>query len=155
MIIIGSDHGGIELKKRIIDYFLKSHIQYSDVTNYKNQEGDDYPDIATIICSKVLENDTNLGVAICGTGVGISIACNKIKKIRAALCYDTFTSEMSRKHNDANVLCLGARTSIAQNQKEIESIISTFINSFYEGGRHEMRLEKIEKIETNTIEGDK
>lgn len=145
MVIIGSDHTGIDLKKKIIKHLEKEKINYLDVTNYKDQSGDDYPDIAYTICKKVLEKSNNLGIAICGTGIGISIACNKIKGIRAALCTDEYMAQMARIHNNANVLSLGARLNNS-NEKSI-LIVDSFINNFYEGGRHDRRLEKIRRIE--------
>ena len=154
MIIIGSDHTGVELKKKIIEYLYEQKIEYADVTNFKNQDGDDYPDVARLICQKVLENTSNLGIAICGTGIGISIACNKFKKIRAALCTDVYMAKYSRIHNNANVLCLGARLEPMKNNDNIRQIISAFINNFYEGGRHERRLEKIRAIESLNSKGD-
>lgn len=147
MIIIGSDHTGIELKKKIINFLEKKYLEYQDVTDFESQEGDDYPDIACLICKKVKENETNIGIAICGTGIGISIACNKIKGIRAALCSDIYMAEMTRRDNNANVICLGARTKLAENISDIEDILNVFINTFYDGGRHDRRLEKIKQIE--------
>lgn len=147
MIIIGSDHTGINLKKRIINYLYDKHFEYADVTNFENQDGDDYPDIANIVCRKVLESMSNIGIAICGTGIGISIACNKVRGIRAALCTDEYMATFARKHNNANVLCLGARLKVAEDKDKIEQIVDSFINSFYEGGRHDRRLQKIRDIE--------
>lgn len=147
MVIIGSDHTGIKLKKKIIEFLEKKHVDTLDVIK-KNEEDDDYPDIALSICEKVLENTGNLGIAICGTGIGISISCNKVKGIRAALCTDEYMSVMSRKHNNANVLCLGARLECSNN---IESIVQAFLNNFYETGRHERRIMKIENIENMNI----
>ena len=155
MIIIGSDHTGIELKKRIINYLYENHIEYADVTNYANQDGDDYPDIALTVCSKVLESSSNLGIAICGTGIGISIACNKIRGIRAAVCTDGYMAEMARHDNKANVLCLGARLDISKEIKNIENIVSSFIHTFYDGGRHDRRLNKIKKLENISIGEEK
>ena len=152
MIIIGSDHTGVKLKKKIINYLYENHIEYADVTNFKNQDGDDYPDIAFTVCSKVLENKTNLGIAICGTGIGISIACNKIRGIRAAVCTDRYMAEMTRHDNNANVLCLGARLNVTKDFETIKEIISSFIHTFYDGGRHERRLNKIKKLEEMNIE---
>lgn len=148
MIIIGSDHTGIELKKKIIDYLYSEKIEYADVTNYENQDGDDYPDIARVICSKVLENNANIGIAICGTGIGISIACNKFKNIRAALCTDEMMAKYSRLHNNANVLCLGARLEGSKNITSVKQIVQAFVDNFYEGGRHDRRLKKVREIET-------
>ena len=155
MVIIGSDHTGIELKKKIIEYLYKNQIEYADVTNYKNQDGDDYPDIAFTVCSKVLESKNNLGIAICGTGIGISIACNKIRGIRAAVCTDRYMAEMTRQDNNANVLCLGARLDISKDIDIIEEIVGAFIHTFYNGGRHERRLNKIKELEEVSIEEGK
>lgn len=151
MIIIGSDHTGVELKKSIIDYLYKEHIDYADVICETNSSDDDYPDIALAISSKVLQNSNNLGIAICGTGIGISIACNKLRGIRAALCTDEYMAEFSRKHNNANILCLGSRLKVAENQEEIKRIVQAFIHNFYEGGRHDRRLCKITDIESMNI----
>lgn len=147
MIIIGSDHAGIELKEKIINYFKKEHIEYLDVMQGVDQTGDDYPDVAKVICLEVLRSKNNLGIAICGTGIGISIACNKIKGIRAANCTDEMMAEMSRKHNDANVLALGARLKFAEKFSNVEKIVNVFINTFFENGRHERRIEKITSLE--------
>lgn len=152
MIIIGSDHAGIELKKQIIKYMYENHIEYCDVTTVQS-ENDDYPDVACTVCYNVLKNKNNLGIAICGTGIGISIACNKIRGIRAALCTDEYMAEMARKHNNANVLCLGARIEASKNMENIKSIVGAFFDNFYEGGRHDARVLKINKIENTSIEG--
>lgn len=148
MVIIGSDHSGIELKKKVIEILEKKRIDTLDVTKV-NEEKDDYPDVALTICNKVLENKGNLGIAICGTGIGISISCNKVNGIRAALCTDEYMSEMSRKHNNANILCLGARLDSSKDIHNVESIVQAFLNNFYEAGRHERRIIKIENIENN------
>lgn len=154
MVIIGSDHSGVELKKEIIKILEKKRIEVLDVIK-TNNDNDDYPDVALTICDKVLENKNNFGIAICGTGVGISIACNKIKGIRASLCTDEYMAEMSRKHNNANVLCLGARLDSSKNIKNVEKIVQAFLNNFYEAGRHERRVIKIENIENiNKKEGN-
>ncbi len=155
MIIIGSDHTGIELKKKIISYLYDRKIEYADVTNFENQDGDDYPDIAKIICTKVLENNNNLGIAICGTGIGISIASNKFRGIRAAVCTNDYMAEMSRRDNNANVLCLGSRLKSSEREDNIFSIVNSFINNFYEAGRHDRRLKKIREIENMYLKGGK
>lgn len=151
MIIIGSDHAGIELKNQIIEYLYNKKIEYIDVSKDNNIKNDDYPDIAKKICKKVLENSINLGIAICGTGIGMSIASNKVRGIRAAVCTDKYMAEMSRKHNNSNVLCLGARLEVLKKNNILE-IVDAFVNTFYEGGRHDARLEKIREIEKeNTL----
>lgn len=148
MIIIGSDHTGIELKKKIISYLDEKEITVKDVTNFKDQSGDDYPDIAYIVCSNVKKYNC-LGIAICGTGIGISIACNKINGIRAAVCTDKYMAKMTRQDNDANVLCLGSRLEI----KNVFELVDEFINTEFAGGRHQRRVDKITKIEMSQKDG--
>lgn len=147
MVVIGSDHTGIDLKKNIIEYFKKNNIEYIDVTDFKEQDSDDYPDMAYVICSQVLKDEKNLGISICGTGIGISISCNKIEGIRAALCVDRFMAEMCRKHNNANIMCLGARTKYTQDIAEVENMVDIFLKTDFEGGRHTRRVEKIKELE--------
>lgn len=147
MIVIGSDHTGPKLKKKIIEHLKSKDIDVYDASDFKTQDGDDYPDIAQLICNKVLEDSKNIGIAICGTGIGISIACNKINGIRAALCNDIYVSEMSRKHNNANVLCLGARTKFVENIQDVFNIVDVFISTDFEEGRHLRRIQKIADIE--------
>lgn len=148
MVIIGSDHTGIELKKQIIAYLQQKDISVKDVTNFEDQTGDDYPDIAWMVCKNVLKEKC-LGIAICGTGIGISIACNKINGIRAAVCTDEYMAKMTRLDNDANVLCLGARL----NYNNIEEIVDTFLTTEFGGDRHQRRIDKITKIEKSQKEG--
>lgn len=148
MIVIGSDHTGIELKKQIISYLEDKKIDIRDVTNFKDQTGDDYPDIAYMIGKSILENKC-LGIAICGTGIGISIACNKINGVRAAVCVDKYMARMTRTDNDANVLCLGSRL---ENINILE-IVSEFITTEFAGGRHQRRVDKISNIEKAQKEG--
>ena len=148
MIVIGSDHTGIELKKRIISYLKQKNVDVIDVTNFDNQTGDDYPDIGYIVCKNVLAKNC-LGIAICGTGIGISIACNKVNGIRASVCTDKYMAQMTRQDNDANVLCLGSRLK----NVEIENVVDTFISTEFAGGRHQRRLDKIKKIEKSQKDG--
>lgn len=148
MIVIGSDHTGIELKKRIISYLKQKNIDVIDVTNFEDQTGDDYPDIGYIVSKNVLDKNC-LGIAICGTGIGISIACNKVNGIRASVCTDKYMAQMTRQDNDANVLCLGSRLK----NVEIENVVDTFISTEFAGGRHQRRLDKIKKIEKSQKDG--
>ncbi len=154
MVIIGSDHTGVVLKKRIEQFFEKKNIGYYDISDFENQDGDDYPDIAYLVCTEVLKNSDNLGIAICGSGIGISIACNKIKGIRAALCTDKYMASMSRKDNDANVICFGARTEYANNIVNVDEMVDTFLNTEFEKGRHERRLQKISALENMDKKGE-
>ena len=143
MIAIGSDHGGFELKREIIEYLKKKEIPVLDCGCY-SPDAVDYPDIAVEVCSKVTGGESELGILICGSGIGISIAANKMHGIRAALCHSTFDGRMARMHNNANVLCLGGRTtgvSIALD------IVEAFVGAEFEGGRHEKRVGKIMSIE--------
>lgn len=148
MVIIGSDHTGIELKKQIIAYLQQKDVSVKDVTNYDDQTGDDYPDIAWVVCKNVLDNNC-LGIAICGTGIGISIACNKVNGIRAAVCTDEYMAKMTRLDNNANVLCLGARLEY----NNIYNIIDTFLSTEFGGDRHQRRIDKITKIEESQKDG--
>lgn len=155
MIIIGSDHTGIKLKEEIINYFKKDNIIVLDVNQNILEDSIDYPDIAKLIGTEVNKNKENLGIAICGTGIGISIACNKIKGIRAALCVDEYMSSMARKHNNANILCIGARNKSSENIENVFKILDGFFNNEFEGGRHQERLKKINSIENEKIGDNK
>lgn len=154
MIIISSDHAGIELKNKIIKYLEKRRLQHYDINLKCDKEGIDYPDVAKELCHKVLESSNNLGIIICGTGIGVCISSNKIKGIRAALCTDAYMAEMSRKHNNANVLCLGARLESTKDDKNVEMIVQAFIDNFFEGGRHDRRVNKIKELENVVKEGE-
>lgn len=155
MIIIGADHAGVDLKKNIISYLRYNGIEIKSVENNSSTQNDDYPDVAYKIAKEVANDKDNIGIAICGTGIGISIACNKVNKIRAALCMDEYTAEMARRHNNANILCLGARTSTCQDFERVHDIVDIFLNTKYDGERHEKRLQKIKMIEDGTyIEGE-
>lgn len=141
-ISIGSDHAGFELKEEIKKYLCCEHDVFDVGTN--STESVDYPDFAKKVCDLILKGDAEIGILICGTGIGMSIAANKFKGIYAALCYDTNTASLARRHNNANVLCLGGRTTKVETAIEI---VKTFISSNFEGGRHERRINKIKEIE--------
>ncbi|MBQ3033948.1 MAG: ribose 5-phosphate isomerase B [Deferribacterales bacterium] len=140
-IAIGSDHAGFSLKQTIIDYLTDKGIQVDDCGTY-SEESTDYPDYAAKVAKTVVSDDSYAGILICGTGIGISIAANRFKGVRAALCHDSFTAAMSRKHNNANILAMGAKVVSWEIAKEI---IDIWLSEEYEGGRHERRLEKIEE----------
>lgn len=148
MIVIGSDHTGIELKKRIIKHLKEKNIDVKDVTNFDDQTGDDYPDIGYIVSKNVLKEKC-LGIAICGTGIGISIACNKVNGIRAAVCTNKYMAQMTRQDNNANILCLGSRLE----NIDVNDIVDTFILTEFAGGRHQRRVDKIQKIEASQKDG--
>jgi ribose 5-phosphate isomerase B len=137
---IGTDHAGFEVKPFVIDYLQKKGIEVEDLGCYSN-ESVDYPDYAHKVAKAVLANPGTKGILICGSGIGMSLAANKHKGIRAALCHDYYTAEMARRHNDANILCFGARI---VGLGEIESILEAWLTHEFEGGRHERRVKKID-----------
>ncbi|NLV21841.1 MAG: ribose 5-phosphate isomerase B [Syntrophomonadaceae bacterium] len=141
-VAIGSDHAGVEQKSKIIALLKESGIEAIDCGCY-SADSVDYPDIAEAVAARVLEKCIP-GIIICGTGIGISIAANKIPGIRAALCSDPYSAEMARRHNDANVLALGARV---LEVPAIREIVSAFLAAEFEGGRHQRRVDKINAIE--------
>ncbi|MEG1990183.1 MAG: RpiB/LacA/LacB family sugar-phosphate isomerase [Clostridia bacterium] len=147
MIIIGADHAGFDLKKRVINYLEENKIKYLDVTNYVYNKDDDYTDVAINICKNVLENNENLGIAICGTGIGISVACNKIKGIIATPCFNEYTASMVKKDNNSNVLCLGGRLEYSTDKTLIEKMVKTYINTEFSKERHLRRINKIKDME--------
>ena len=137
-IVIGSDHAGYELKEHIKKYLSKVDCTICDVGTY-TEESCDYPDIADKIRKKIVFTD-DMGIAICGTGIGISMACNRFKDIRCALCHNSFTGRMAREHNNANILALGAKI---VGPSDAIRIIHAFLNTEFEGGRHQRRLGKL------------
>lgn len=142
-IAIGSDHGGFGLKTEIIRYLEKRQIQFRDFGTYDDSPAD-YPDFAEAVARAVAGKEYDLGILICGTGVGISIAANKVPGIRAALCHDTFSARMARRHNDANVLAMGERVI---GRGLALDIVDEFLRGTFDGGRHASRVDKIKAIE--------
>lgn len=140
---IGSDHGGYELKEIVKDFLEKEGIEYIDYgTN--SRDSVDYPDYGKGVADAVVSKEVDRGIVICGTGIGISIAANKVKGIRCALCGDTYSARMSREHNNANMLALGARVLGVDLALEI---VNAWLKSEFQGGRHEKRVNKISVIE--------
>mgnify|MGYP004634581419 CR=1 FL=1 len=144
MIGIGSDHGGFELKGYIIKYLEDKGIDVKDYGTY-SEESVDYPDCAAPVCKAVQSGDIEKGILICGTGIGISIAANKYKGIRAALCGDVYSAKMCRQHNNAQIICLGGRVI---GRELAYMIVDTWLETEFEGGRHEKRIEKIHIAES-------
>ena len=142
MIAIGCDHGGYALKLEVIRYLVERGLDYTDFGC--GGETVDYPDIAEKVCKEVAENKAERGILICGTGIGMSMAANKVKGIRAALCGDCFSARFTRLHNNANVLCMGARVIGAGLALQI---VEEFLDTEFEGGRHIARVEKVMKLE--------
>lgn len=142
-IAIGSDHGGIHLKETLKGCLKAQGIEIHDLGTY-TEASCDYPDIAEAVCREVTGGAADKGILVCGTGIGVSIAANKIHGIRAALCTDVFSAEMSREHNDANVLCMGERVT---GPGLGERILAAWLASDFAGGRHERRVKKIMTLE--------
>lgn len=139
-IVIGCDHGALELKEYVKGMLKEfKDVTVEDVGTY-TKDSVDYPDIAKKVCEKIISGQADRGMAFCGTGIGISIACNKIKGIRAALCHDVFTARMSRQHNDANVLSMGGREIGFGPAAEI---VRVWIKEEFLGGRHQRRIDKV------------
>jgi ribose 5-phosphate isomerase B len=144
-IFIGNDQAGKDLKDFLIN-FLKENYQEIEVINLgtDSYESCDYPDYAKKVSLNVLKEEDSIGILICGTGIGMSITANKIKGIRAALCYNSTTAKLARQHNNANILCLGQRIIGFELAKDI---VDTFIKTEFEGNRHLNRIIKINQIE--------
>ena len=140
-IAIASDHGGFQLKQELIAYYAQKDIPLIDLGTY-NTDSCDYPDIAKKMAETILSRRVDLGILICGTGIGISIAANRYHGIRAALLYNDYVAEMAKKHNNANILVFGGRT---MNSNEVIHRIDIFMNNKFEGGRHDCRIKKIEE----------
>lgn len=143
MIIIGSDHGGLALKTALNSYLKRRGFDVTDA----GTNGDasvDYPDFGQKVAETVIAGEAELGILICGTGIGMSIAANKIPGIRAALVTDVFMARMAREHNNANVLVLGGR--VLDEQKACD-LVGAWLDATFEGGRHQLRLDKITLLE--------
>lgn len=143
MIALGSDHAGFPLKEAIKKYLDGEGVEYIDCGAYDTQSCD-YPLQAEKTCLKVLNGECEKAVLCCGTGIGISMAANKVKGIRAACCSDYFSAKYTRMHNDANVLCLGAR--VIGEGAALE-LVNVFLNTKFEGGRHQRRIDQITELE--------
>ena len=139
-IAIGSDHGGYDLKETVKTYLNEIGVEFKDFGTYTT-ESCDYPDIAKIVAKAVVNDEYEKGILLCGTGIGIGIAANKVHGIRAALCHDTFSAQYSRKHNDANILTMGERVIGPGLACEV---VRVWLSSEFEGGRHARRVAKIE-----------
>ena len=138
-IFIGTDHRGVEVQNQIANYLNELGVEVI-ISSIKHTDADDYPDFAFDVCKSVLENKDSFGILICGTGIGMSIAANKVKGIRAARCINTDDAYFARCHNDANVLCISSNNSIS----ELYQIVDSFLNT--QGATEERHLKRIEKI---------
>lgn len=133
---IGSDHGGFALKEHVIAYLTREGYEVIDVGNH-GETSVDYPDFADKLCLAMAAGDFERGILICGTGIGMSMAANRHRHIRAALCQESFSARMSREHNNANVLCLGGRVLGVELAKDI---VHTWLHTDFAGGRHQNRI---------------
>ena len=142
-VTIGSDHGAVELKDFVKKILAELQIEVNDIGTF-GSDSVDYPDIAEKVCAEVVGGKSERGIVLCGTGIGISIAANKIKGIRCALCNDVYSAKKSREHNNANVLAMGGRVI---GVGPAEEIVRAWFSTDFEGGRHERRINKIKMLE--------
>jgi len=146
MIALACDHGGYELMKEVKSYLDDCGLEYKDFGTF-TPDSCNYPEFGTVAARSVTSGECDRGILICGTGIGMSIIANKIRGIRAALCTDCFMAEMTRRHNDANILVLGGRVTGAGHALKI---VETFLNTgFEDGGRHGLRVKMINDLERN------
>lgn len=143
-LVIGSDHGGFQLKGFLFAELEKAGHQVTDAGAY-TADSVDYPDVASQLAKRVAEGEFERGILVCGTGVGVAIAANKVHGVRAGVVSDTFSAKMSRAHNDCNVLCIGERVVGPGLAMEL---VTAFLTTPFEGGRHERRVDKIRQLDS-------
>ena len=144
MIYLGSDHAGFYLKQAIKKFLDSKNLMYQDLGGFSTKKPDDYPDYAEVVAKAVVKNKDNRGILICGTGTGMVIAANKIKGVRASVVYDAYTAKMSRKDNDSNIMCLGAR----DKPHSVNTLLNVWLKTLFSNKpRHKRRIEKIKKLE--------
>ena len=141
-IAVGCDHRGLELKQFVMKLITDAGHDCEDIGTYTT-DSVDYPDIALHVAEAVVKGNCERGILICDTGIGMCMAANKVKGIRAALCHDVFGAQRARQHNDANILCLGAREGL----EKVPEIVETFLTTNFDGGRHQNRLDKMKLFE--------
>ena len=142
-IAIGCDHGGLEHKNAIAEHLKERGFEVKDFGIYE-QVSVDYPDVAKKVCESILSGESERGLLVCGTGIGMSLAANKFKGIRAAVCSEHFSAKYTRLHNNSNILCLGGRVIGIGTALELADL---FVDTEFEGGRHQKRIDKITEIE--------
>ena len=147
-IAIGSDHRGVQQRAYVAAALTRLEYQIEDCGT-PSEDACDYPDIAKRVCEAILEGAAQQGILICGTGIGMGMAANKFPTIRAAVCHDIQTAELCRQHNNANVLCLPG----GLDERQYHDIISAWLNSEFEGGRHQRRIDKIHHLECAKTDG--
>lgn len=149
LIAVGCDHGGVDRKEHVVAYLQTQGYTVTDFGCYDKNSRDDYPDVAFPLAQAVAEGRFDRGILICTTGIGMSIAANKVKHIRCSLCHDTYAAEMTRRHNDANILALSAH---ANTDAETDAILDVWLHTAFDGvlpgqERHQRRIEKISEFE--------
>lgn len=142
-VALGCDHAGFLLKGAVLEALRDAGVEVHDMGTF-SEESVDYPDVAARVARAVAAGEVDRGILLCGTGIGVSIAANKVPGVRAALCHDTFSARMSRAHNDANVLTMGSRVVGAGLAREI---VRVWLEATFEGGRHAVRVEKVKQLE--------
>lgn len=142
-VSVASDHRGVRVKGQIVGQLMSDGHTVTDL-GPEDSESVDYPDFAKTVCEAVLSDECDRGILICGTGIGMCIAANKFPGIRAVTCHDDVTAELSRRHNDANIMCLSADL---LGDRLLNRIVDIWLNTEFEGGRHSRRLEKVTEIE--------
>lgn len=147
MIAIGADHGGVKLKEAIEKYLDQEQIQYEDFGTF-DEASVDYAPIASKVAHSVVDGKAEKGILCCGTGIGMSIAANKVDGIRASVCSDPYSTEMTRRHNNSNILCMGGR--VIDGQKAVE-LVKTYLNTPFEGGRHQRRIDEVSAMERGEL----
>ncbi len=143
-IVIGSDHGGFALKEVVKQHLIEQHYDVSDLGTHEGHISVDYPDYGAAVAREVVSGEHDFGIVICGTGIGISLAANKVRGARAALCTDPYMAQMAREHNDANILAMGGRVigpGLAL------AIVDAFLAAEFAGGRHARRVNKLMALE--------
>lgn len=145
-IALGADHAGFQAKENVKKYLESAGYGVSDAGT-SSEESVDYPDFAVKVARRVQKGHSDLGILVCGTGIGMAMAANKISGVRAAVAHDALTAQMSREHNDANVLTLGARV---LSEHQIIEVVASFLGANFAGGRHQRRVDKISELDQET-----
>ncbi len=138
-ISLSSDHAGFNLKESIKKFLIKKKIKVIDL-GPKNKDSVDYPDYAKKVARNIIAKKSDMGILVCGSGTGMAMSANKFKKIRAAVCYNKASTRLSRQHNNANIMALGARLT---KKSDVMKLVNIFLNTKFEGGRHFRRVNKV------------
>ena len=150
MLFIGSDHGGLEMKEELVKVLASRSLPVKDCGT-TNGDSVDYPDFAEKVAGAVSRGEANLGILVCGTGIGMSIVANKFPGVRAALATDEFMAQMAKEHNNANILVLGGRVLSVELATKM---VNVWLDTAYEGGRHQLRLDKISQVDAAVRSGE-